>query len=192
MPYSVFDEVPEAGYSYTDELPVAILLDGGPHEEVRRKLAAVARRRYQWRLRRDDCAGFERTEVDDFLVRLRSLQFEAFFIKDPFDFAASGVSLGTGDGSATTFSIPSTAPELRHYPIDNAALVVTVAGSPATVASVDTEGRTITLASPPGVGAAVVAAYEYYRLVRLEGDLSWAHLGGATFEGTVALVEVEG
>ena len=30
----VFDEVPEVGYSYTDELPVSIRRDGGPFEAV--------------------------------------------------------------------------------------------------------------------------------------------------------------
>ena len=160
----VFDEIPEVGYSYTDLLPVSIRHDGGPYEESRTKLAPTARRRYSWVLRRDDCPEFLRTDVDDFLVRLRSLQYESFYLKDPKDALRTGVSLGTGTGAATTFSLPSSGQESRDYPIDNAALVVYVSGSPVTVSSVDTDARTVTLASPPGLGLAVTAAYEHYKL----------------------------
>ncbi|MCA9640786.1 MAG: hypothetical protein KC492_08815, partial [Myxococcales bacterium] len=113
----VFDELPVVGYSYTDELPASIRRDGGPFEESRTKLAAIARRKYAWKLRRDDCIGWERTEVDDFLVRLRSLLLEAIYVKDPRDYYRTGVSLGSGTGSLSVFPLPATGTESRDYPI---------------------------------------------------------------------------
>lgn len=185
----VFDEVPEVGYSYTDELPVSIRRDGGPFEESRTKLAPVARRRYSWKLRRDDCPGFLRTDVDNFLVQLRSLQFESFYLKDPRDALRSGVSLGVGDGATQTFSLPSEGTESRDYPIDNAALVVYVSGSPVAVSSVDTDARTITLAAAPGLGLAITADYEHYKLCRADGEFTWTSASSTSFETTVAVVE---
>lgn len=186
----VFDEVPEVGYSYTDELPVSIRMDGGPFEESRTKLAALARRRYSWNLKRDDCPGFLRTDVDDFLVQLRFLQFEAFYLKDPKDYARTGVSLGTGDGAEVTFSLPSSGTESRDYPIDNANLVVYVNAVPATVSSVDTDARTVTMASPPGLGLAVTADYDFYRLCRVDGEFTWTSASSTSYDTTVSIVEV--
>ena len=185
-----FDEVPEVGYSYTDELPVSIRKDGGPFEESRTKLGALARRRYSWKLRRDDCVGFLRTDVDDFLVQLRSLQFESFYVKDPRDAFRSGVSLGVGDGATVTFSLPSVGTESRDYPIDNASLVVYVAAVPVTVSSVDTDARTVTLASPPGIGLAVTADYDFYRLCRVDGEFAWTGQSSTSFDTSVSIVEV--
>jgi len=62
------------------------------------KLAPPTCRRYSWKLRREDCPGFLRTDVDDLLVPLHSLQFESFYVKDPRDAFRSGVSLGVGEG----------------------------------------------------------------------------------------------
>ncbi len=187
---SVFDEVPEVGYSYTDELPVSIRRDGGPYEESRTKLAPIARRRYSWKLRRDDCVGFLRTDVDDFLAQLRSLQFESFYLKDPRDALRSGVSLGVGDGATQTFSWPSVGTESRDYPIDSAAMVVYVSGSPVTVSSVDTDARTVTLAAPPGLGLAVTTDYEHYKLCRVDGEFTWTGQSSTSYETAVGVVEV--
>jgi hypothetical protein len=187
MPTQVFTESPFPNYSYADELPVSVRRAGAPWAERRTKLADISRRRYSFPLSRPND---ERQDVDDFLTRARGLQFEAFYVADPRDDARSAVALGTGNGSATTFALPTALAneERRFYP-KSSGLVAKVNGTPVSVASVDTDARTITLSAAPANGAAVTADFVGYRLCRVE-NLSWQGETNTWFHASVELVEI--
>jgi len=58
------------------------------------------------------------------------------------------------------------------------------------VSSVDTDARTVTLASPPGVGLAVTADYDHYKLCRVDGEFTWTGQSSTSYETAVSIVEV--
>lgn len=137
--------------------------------------------------------GTDRTTVVDFL-RARRNAIESFFWKEPLNgfFAVTSVACGTGDGIETTFDLPAlTDPDYGGmFPIDDANFVGRVAGTPATVSSVDTEGRDFTFSAAPGNGLAVTADFHFYRLVRLVEPPEWAAPGPDFHVVTLQLVEV--
>lgn len=184
-----FDECPWVDYTYRDELPIEILGDDGPVYTDRYALLDITRRVYSWHIKRTTT---ERAAVDAFMALARSVQLEAFYIRDPKDDARTAVTLepAVGDGARVTFSLPTTGEERRHYPRDDADLVVRVGGAPATVASVDTDARTITLAAPPGIGVAVEADYNGLRLCRLSAPFDWKGLDAAWFDATLVIEEI--
>jgi len=69
-------------------------------------------------------------------------------------------------------------------------VVVRVAGSPVTVSSVSTDGRTVTLASPPAGAAAVEADYTGLRLVRLVAPYAWQAADQNWWNTTLDVLEV--
>lgn len=189
MPYATFDTCPETGYSYSDDFPVSVRMDGDYKQESRTLLAPISRRVWAWNLTLDDCASdYDRQTVQQFFVELRQLQFDPFLIKDPVDYARTGISLTLVGG--TTYTLPTTIADedYRHYPIDDANLIAYDAGTPATVSSVDTDGRTITLAAPPG--GAVTLDCHAYRLARVDAPFQMQHQGGLIFITSVNIKEI--
>lgn len=186
-PRQEFDECPWADYGYRDELPHEALMDGGPYEVDRYAVADIPRRVYTWHLKRDRT---ERRVVDAFLANTHLAGVHSFYVRDPADDARADVPLGTGDGGTTTFFLPSTGEERRHYPRDDGDLVVKVAGTPVTVSSVDTDARSVTLAAPPGIGLAVTADFNGLRLVRQLMPHEWKGLSYSWFDATIVLEEI--
>lgn len=185
----VFTELPFLPYSYRDEQPCAVLRDGGPYEEVRIKLADTSRRRYMFQVGRRNT---QRQTVDTFLVRGRALQYDPFYFADPRDDALDDVSIGTGNGSATTFYLPTTGENRRFYPANDSSASITVNGSPFVgVVTVSTDGRSVTLGSAPANGHAVLFSGNVYRLCRLE-DLSWTVEYADWGTAAISVVEVIG
>lgn len=170
MPRSVFAEIPWVDYGYTDDVPVEVTAERGPFWTDRYLLADISRRRYSlpfWR------TTSERASFDGFFAGSSVLgTWGSWLFEDPKDSARTAVSLGTGTGAQTVFGLPTTGNERRHYP-KQGSVVVRVAGSPVTVSSVDTDARTITLATPPSLGAAVEADFTGLRLVRLVSPYAW-------------------
>ena len=70
--------------------------------------------------------------------------------------------MARGNGSTTTFSLPTTGENRRYYPVSTG-LVVKVSGSSVTVSSVSTDGRSVTLASAPANAAPVTVSCDVYR-----------------------------
>ena len=185
----VLSATPFPPYSYRDEQPCAVLRDGGPYEEVRVPLADISRRRYMFDLGRRNA---DRQTMDAFLVRARQLQYQSFYFPDPRDDALDGVSIGTGNGVAQTFYLPTTGENRRFYPADDDSASITVNGSPYVgEVTVSTDGRSVTLASAPANGHAVLFSGNVYRLCRLD-DLSWSvdYVDWAT--ASISIVEVIG
>lgn len=187
MTYQVFSELTLPTYSYRDDLPVCVRMGNVPWSERRHKLADISRRRYSFPLER---TNDERQDVDDFLVRARLLAQDAFLLQDPRDDALTGVSLGTGNGSATTFSLPTAlGSEHRRFYVKESTLVVKVSGTPVSVASVNVDARTITLSAAPANLAPVTADFTPYRLCRLE-SLEWSGQTNNWFSGSAEIVEI--
>ncbi|MEB2276913.1 hypothetical protein LAV82_23115 [Bacillus sp. ILBB4] len=76
----------------------------------------------------------------------------------PTDTAVTNESVGTGDGIKTTFN-------LVNKPINQGTLVVRVADSAVTPASIDIVNGQFTLSTPPAVGQTVRADYVYVKNV---------------------------
>lgn len=103
----------------------------------------------------------------------------SFRFKDPYDYstAASGaaianndVTLGTGDGAATTFQlvVPTTAGSLTHNrviraPVSGTVLVALdgVTAVETTDYSIDYSSGVVTFVGAPGLGVVVTAGFEY-------------------------------
>lgn len=185
MPYAVLAEIPWVTYGYRDDFPVEVVRERGPFWSDRYALADISVRTYTlpfWR------TTSERSAFDAFF-RARLQTWEAFLFEDPKDAPQTGVSLGTGNGSTTTFSLPTTGEQRRHYP-KQGSVVVRVAGSPVTVSSVDTDARTVTLASAPALSAAVEADYTGLRLVRLADPYEWSAADVGWWQTSLTLIEV--
>lgn len=142
-------------------------------------------RRYTLKFRRSECAGWLRSTLEDFF-RDRSYEHESFYLKDPADHAQTGVSLTLVSG--TTYSLPTSGEQSRHFPIDDTNVQVYDGGSPVSHSSVDTDARTITLSSSPS--GAVTADFYAYRLVRVDGSFTWTNTSrSGMFDTGVRLVE---
>jgi uncharacterized protein (TIGR02217 family) len=102
--------------------------------------------------------------------------FNTFLYSDDDDNAVSGQQIGTGDGSTTTF------PLIRGFggfvePVSrvNAISAVSVAGTATTAYTVTADaytesGSTITFATAPASGAAILASFTYYWRCRFSSD----------------------
>lgn len=184
MTIAIFTEVPFNGYQYRDEEQILVHRDGSAWEETRHVLTDISRRHYVLPMGRDNT---ERQTIDAWFAARHS-QYEAFFFKDPLDAGLTNVSIGTGNGVATTFYLPTTGTNRRFYPVVTGC-VVKVSGSPVTVSSVSPDARSVTLASPPAGAAPVTITCDVYRLVRLE-DLNWTHSHPRRWDASITLVEV--
>lgn len=185
MAYVVFTESPSPNYPYEDQHLVSIRVDGKPWQERRTRLCDISRRRWSFPLGRPSA---DRVSVDDFVTRARAVQYEAFLMADPRDYAITGVALGTGDGSTTTFSLPTTGENRRYY-ARQGTLVGRVNGAPASVASYSTDGRTVTFTAAPANGTTLTCDFTGLRLCRVE-SLSWQGQTNNWFEGSLEIVEI--
>ena len=59
-----------------------------------------------------------------------------------------------------------------------------------TVSSVETDARTVILASPPGIGLAVTADYDHYKLCRVDGEFTCTGASSTSFDTSVDVVEI--
>ena len=172
MAYAVFNDgatdgrEPWVDYEFVDEPFVEVLEEKGPGRTERVELYACTRRRYRWP------AGLtepQRVAWEAFFHSCGILR-DVFLVEDPRDPFRELVALepATGDGVRITFSLPTTdtSSDFRWYP-KQGSVQAYVNGSLATVASVDTDARAVTLAAPPALGATVDASYRGLRLVRL-------------------------
>lgn len=189
MALAVFNEPPWADYSYTDELPVAVLRDGGPHEENRIQLAGIAVRAYTWPMQR---LPAERLAIDTFF-RAHKYQVTAFLVLDPKEIERErvGVSLGLATAGQTVFPLTGdlTEENYRDYPSDAHAFVVRRNAVPVT-ATVQRDARTFTLSVAASAGDTVDADYVAYRLVRLDGEYEWQGVTNIWYATQLRLREI--
>lgn len=183
MTIAVFPECPDVGYSYQDEQIVHTLRTDGPYESVRRVLSPLALRMYTLLF---SLKTADRLVIDEFFQGL-DYESSVFFLKDPKDFARTGVVLTLVSG--LTYSLPTTLTDedYRHYPIDDSNVQVYDGGTPVSHASVDTEGRTITLSGAPG--GAVTADFHAYRLCRLTAPFGWTQGAQSWFRASLSIEE---
>jgi hypothetical protein len=179
---------PDLDWSFEAIDPVEILRMAPMPLEQRVSLAPREFRRYQLPLSVNKTT---KEAIEAFLLARRSAA-EAFFFREPLNgwCHEAGISLGTGDGIETTFALPTTGNFVGFYPIDNANLVGKVDGSPATVASVQTEARTITFSAAPGNTLAVTLDCDFYRLVRLEERFEFVSVAPDFWRAVAPLSEV--
>lgn len=180
-------DLPERTYRVADRSNIVILRDGGPQEITRRQVENLPKRRWTWDMvNRSDLASTsdQRQAADDFLVKSRKFGITPFLVHDPKDPRQVDYALGTGTGAQTVFPFPTTRTSevFRHYPFDDASVLVYPAL--ATVTKVDgvvvagrtiqTDARTVTFSVAPGGGLAVTISYDFYRLALFVGDeMEW-------------------
>lgn len=112
-----------------------------------------------------------------------------FYFKDPIGNPRTSASLGTAIAAQTVFPLPTGAYR-GEFPIDNGTAILYADGSPVTIASVDTDGRSVTASSAPGVGKVMTLTYQHYRKVRFateELDIQTPAVG--TYDVPIALLE---
>lgn len=153
------------GMSYRDWPELVDLGNGGPYQAPVVAARTLAQRTYSWPI------GLTPEAWLVWATFLRTVGYgaSAFLLLDPDPGdRRSAVALGTGDGSTVTFSLPTTltSEEYRYYP-QQGTVDGMVAGISKALASVSTDGRTITFSAAPGNGLAVTASYQGLRLVRL-------------------------
>jgi len=182
----IFDEAPEFGWDREPALPVTEFRFAGAGSRQTVAHQAVARDRIRWPMKRSKA---DATTIDEFFVA-RSQVVTSFFVKLPWPFSRTGVSLGTSIAAQTVFDLPSSGDEFRDYPIDDANLVVYDDGTPVTVSSVDTDARQVTLSAVPTVGSVMTADYHYYRRVKLAAPFAWTHIGPDWLEAEPEFEEV--
>ncbi len=129
--------------------------------------------RWQWTLSfnflRDGANNEFRTLVAFFLERRGS--YDSFLFSDPDDNSISGQTLGTGDGTTTSFQL------IRNFggyiePVlapDSSNIAVSVGGSPTTAYNLET-GGVVQFTTPPPAGAAVTATFGYFWPCRFLAD----------------------
>jgi len=179
--------IPEIGYSYDQDFPVAIIRYAGVGTEQRATRQTIHYRRYAWPMRK---TAAERALVDTFF-RIENYQVNAFYLRDPRDNARTGVSLGTSVSGQTAFSLPSSGENLRDYPISTATATVYDDGVATTSTVTWSEDRRVAvLSTSPTSGSVMTADYHYYRKVRLQGTLSWKALAPDFYEASPEFWEV--
>lgn len=193
---SLFTYLVGEEYAYEDQDLRVRLAEDGPYQErvVNLLASTIPLRSWKVPLRRTKA---EALVVDAFFADPTA----TFYFQDPQVRRRTAVSLGSGDGAATVFALPSTATSenFRDYTKHDGAgagsgsptpVVVRVAGSPVTVASASRDGRTITLAVAPGLGQAVEADYDVVRLCRLDARPEWGGIGTDWLQAVLAIREV--
>ena len=195
MAYAVFNDgttdgrEPWVDYEFVDEPFVEDLGEKAPGRTECVELFACTRRRYRWPAGLTEA---QRMTWEAFL-QARGILRDAFLIEDPRDPVRELVALepAVGDGARVTFSLPTaeTSPDYRWYP-KQGTVVGHVNSVAVTVASVDTDARTVTLAAAPGVGATVAATYRGLRLVHIAEPPTFQGVTKRYGRYELALVEV--
>lgn len=171
MATQVFDTIPWEGAKFRDEYAgVDLLREDGPFQERALVAFGIPRRVYTWPLR----AYPEDLAIHEAFVRARQLAGEAFYVLDPWQQDRWEVEVGPSVGAQSVFSLPTvrTVDEYRDFPVA-AGVMATVNGAPRGVASVNTDARTVTLASAAANGQPVKLSYKAYRLCRFPPSIDW-------------------
>lgn len=189
MSLAVFSEIPLLGHEYEDDQKVQVLAYAG---------AAEQRAQTQERKLRPLLLPFKRSKtgratIDTFFIA-RGYEKESFLYKDRNDYARTAITLSpVTAGTVTRWRIPTTGAYAGDYPTGEAATyVVRVAGTPVTVASVDTDLREFILSVGVSDASVVDADYEYYRRFRLDRPFRWRQVaaGVGYYTTEIALREV--
>ena len=164
MAYAIWPGSPWIPYAYEPVRAVEEIRNGGPAFVRTVAVSSRERRIYSLPEQLDET---DRDAIDAF-VRARGVTRDRFLFEDPHEVARTAVALGTGDGSTTVFSLPTTPtdPDAGFYP-KQGTLVGKVDGVVATVTSYDTDARTVTFAAAPANGKPVTCDFTGLRLVRL-------------------------
>lgn len=188
MPLSVFNlGNPMHPYSWEVDLPLQAIEFAGGGEQ---RIGTLSRelRVYNLRFRRSEA---QRVAWDAFFQALgwRSTSFLWKDLKDSTRGSGSPGLVPLTLVSGTTWKLPTTGQFGGDYPInDSNVLVWDDTPSARTVTSVDTDARTITVASN-GSGN-LMADYHYYRRVRLRDPYVWNEPVFGVFYVEVAFLEV--
>lgn len=185
---SVFPFVPAHPYQRRLIDPTAIATFSGSPLTARATLLSRAYHAFAWQAR---LSAANLATLEAFWIARRG-PAGLLYYKDPVAYIRTAVSLGTSIAAQTVFALPVGA-YLGDFPISNASAILYSDGSPITIASIDTDGRTITASSAPGAGHAMTATYHYYRKVRFVSESFEASTPAVgTYEVPVDLVEEVG
>lgn len=162
--------------------------EDGPAQERTYRAGGVAPRVYSLPRK-----GFpEDAEIERAWQAARLLADESFYVLDPWDEGRRiDVEVGPASSGQTVFALPDDdeVEAYRDYPIAGTASAV-VAGTPRAVSSVDTDARTVTLASGATAGQSVKVSYRAYRLCRFGPEVRWGLDEPDWLTGTVEVREV--
>lgn len=191
----VLDLTPFPGATFRDEYDgLDTFAEDGPGEERVHVAMGLARRVYSWPAA--DYAEAEAIRAAWFAAR--HLAGEAFYVIDPWDTPVDGltrvdVEVGPATAAQTVFSLPTarTSEAFRDWPISGS-VYATVNGAPAGVASVSTDGRTVTLSAGATAGHSVKLSYRAYRLVRAAPSMEWSAPEPGWYSTALELREVLG
>lgn len=186
MAYAVWPQTPWLDFEYADEFPVARIENDrfGFRRDV--ALAPLALRRYS--LPERGLTTTDRQTLYAWLVA-RGWTRDAFLFEDPKDADRVGVALGVAGAGQTVFPLTTTVTDedYRHFP-KQGTVVLYADGAPVSVASVDTDARTITATVAPGAGKVMTCDFTGLRLVKLVAEPSFQ---GATVDWMDYQVELE-
>lgn len=179
FPGVTFVDVPDGRDTFAED---------GPAQERTYRAGGVAPRVYTFPRR-----GYpEDAELARAWQAARLLADEAFYVLDPWDGGRRvDVEVGPATAGQTVFTLPADdeVEAYRDHPVDGTATAV-VAGAPRGVASVDTDARTVTLASGASAGQSVKVSYLAYRLCRFAPEVRWTAEEPDWWTGTVEVREV--
>lgn len=174
-----FDECPEVGYTYRDELPTVVVASDGPGYTDRYSMSLDSWRMYSWPLARDDEG---RKAVDAFMESVVWM-LNTFYVLDPRDGDVVAEAVGVANPGQTVYT-------LQQYPLDDGNLVLLLDGSPVPVDSIDTDAKTVTATNPATGGEVVTADYAGLTLVRLLAPFEWTQVSVNWYTATLSLTEV--
>jgi len=186
---AVFPFVPTHPYRRTRVDPTSVASFSGSPLTSRATLLGRDLFRFSW-VGRYSSANLATLEA--FWVARRGPAGLCYF-KDPVGNPRTAIALGTAIAAQVLFSLPASGTYLGDFPIDDANAILYADGSPVTIASIDTDGRTVTASSAPGVGKVMTFTYGAYRKARFvseELEVSTPAVG--TYEVPVDLVEEVG
>lgn len=180
--YPTFD-----GYSMEHGRDVSVLRFGRGGYEQRIARDGGAFRAYTLTLRLSDK---DRKRVEAFFSAL-GYEATSFLWRDPFDNQRDAQSLGTSVAAQTVFNLPTTGDARGDYPVSAITSILRDDGTVVSIASVDTDARTITASSAPVASSVMTGDWAFYKRVRLDGRPRWTPLGeGAAYEVSLRFVEV--
>jgi len=164
----------DVNHESDDNLSVTIQRFAGSSKVVAQQNQDLARRNFVLPLRstRD-----ESNSVDSFWTT-NGFGAAAVLVRDPRLGTRTGVSLGTASSNQTVFTFPVTGENSRDYPIAGVSSMTVYddAGS-ASISTIATQTRTVTLDAAPASNSVMTADYRFYRKVRLSGAYRWRSQG---------------
>ncbi len=188
MPLLIYPATPPPIHpsGYSDDEPVIVVPFVGTTFEQRVNRLGRKLRSYHLQYR---TTNTRRLILQAFFESVRG-PGTSFLFKDLDDYRVTGVSLGVSVAAQTVFALPTTGARAGDYPVSAALSVLYDDGGSVSIASVQTDARTITASSVPSVGSVMTADYDYYRRVRLREMPSWTHAPYGVWSASVELLEV--